>query len=107
MLIDIAWVVVAMVGVDKIARQRLLKFLWLLPVMPLYRMVVFWFRIAGFLYAVAEPGTWRVPDLGEQIQQGLGNLSFAVHGFLSRLPIKMPSLQEKFVGRHPTNRNKN
>jgi biofilm PGA synthesis N-glycosyltransferase PgaC len=107
MLIDMAWVVVAMIGVDKRARQRLLRFLWLLPAMPLYRMVVFWFRIAGFLYAVAEPGTWRVPDLWEQLQQGLGNLSYAIAALLARLPVKMPSLQEKLVGKHPSNRNMN
>jgi hypothetical protein len=60
MLIDLAWVGVAWLGVDRQARQRLASFLWLIPAMPFYRMIVFWFRIAGFLHAVAEPGTWRV-----------------------------------------------
>lgn len=74
LLIDIAWVFVAWLGVDKLARQRLLDFVWHLPVMPFYRMVVFWFRISGFLHAIAEPGTWRVQDPLVQLKQGLTEL---------------------------------
>jgi len=106
MLIDLAWVAVAWLGVDRPARQRLLNFLWLIPVMPFYRMVVFWFRISGFLHAVAEPGTWRVQDPLVQIEQGLADLSFSIGDALDRLPVKIPLLQERFGVRNSSDRKK-
>jgi putative glycosyltransferase (exosortase G-associated) len=71
LLIDALWLVVAWLGVNEKARQRLAHAWWLLPIMPLYRMVIFWFRFAGFLYAVAEPGAWRVRDPLTLIRQGI------------------------------------
>lgn len=106
MLIDIAWVAVAWLGVDRQARKRLLNFLWLIPAMPFYRMVVFWFRIAGFLHAVAEPGTWRVQDPLVQLEQGVENLRFLIWDALNGLPVKIPILQERFGGRNPADRKK-
>lgn len=106
MLIDLAWVAVAWLGVDRLARQRLLSFLWLLPAMPFYRMVVFWFRISGFLHAVAEPGTWRVQDPLVQLEQGLVDLSYSVGDALDRLPVKIPILQERFGVRNSSDRKK-
>lgn len=103
MLIDIAWVAVAWLGVDRQARKRLSSFLWLIPAMPFYRMVVFWFRIAGFLHAVAEPGTWRVQDPLVQLEQGVENLSILIRDAINGLPVKIPILQEKFWGRNPAN----
>lgn len=85
LLADMAWVCVAWLGVDKPARQRLLNFLWLLPAMPFYRMVVFWFRISGFLHAIAEPGTWRVQDPLVQIRQGLADLDQSMGNIFGRL----------------------
>lgn len=96
MLIDLAWVGVAWLGVNRPARQRLLNFLWLLPIMPFYRMIIFWFRIAGFLHAIAEPGAWRVQDPLVQLQQGLFDLNQLTGNFLGRLPGTIAVLQEKF-----------
>jgi biofilm PGA synthesis N-glycosyltransferase PgaC len=86
LLIDLAWVGVAWLGANQIARKRLQNFLWILPMMPLYRMVIFWFRIGGFLHAVAEPGAWKVQDPIAQIRAGLGNLGEIVDGYLGRYP---------------------
>jgi len=74
--------------------------------MPLYRMVVFWFRISGFLHAVAEPGTWRVQDPLVQLEQGVENLRFLIWDALNGLPVKIPILQERFGGRNPADRKK-
>jgi poly-beta-1,6-N-acetyl-D-glucosamine synthase len=74
LLIDLLWVSVAWHGSDETARRRLGRFWWLLPAMPLYRMVVFWFRFSGFLHAVAEPGTWRVQDPLQQVAHGFSQL---------------------------------
>jgi hypothetical protein len=105
MLIDLAWVSVAWLGVNHNTRQRLISFLWLIPVMPFYRMVVFWFRISGFLHAVAEPGTWRVQDPLVQLEQGVANLRDYIGNALDRSPVKIPVLQERFGGRNPADRN--
>jgi putative glycosyltransferase (exosortase G-associated) len=106
MLIDVAWVAVAWLGIDHPARKRLLSFLWLIPAMPFYRMVVFWFRISGFLHAVAEPGTWRVQDPLVQLEQGLFDLKFKIGDALDRLPVKVPVLQERFGVRNSSDRKK-
>lgn len=74
LLIDLLWVIVAWLGTQSPAHRRLRRIGWLLPAMPLYRMVVFWFRFSGFLHAVAEPGTWRVQDPLTQVRQGLARL---------------------------------
>jgi len=74
LLIDLAWIGVAWTGTNAAAQSRLYRFWWLLPLMPLYRMIIFWFRFSGFLNAVAEPGTWRVQDPIDQIVNGLHEL---------------------------------
>jgi len=42
--------------------------------MPAYRMMIFWFRFAGFLHAVAEQGTCRVKDHMALARQGIEEL---------------------------------
>lgn len=74
MAIDAVWLFLAWIGTDERARRRLQETWWLLPILPLYRMLVFWFRFSGFLYAVAEGGTWRVENPVTQIQTGLRDL---------------------------------
>ena len=94
-LIDLAWVCVAWIGVNRPARGRLINFLWLIPIMPFYRMIIFWFRISGFLHAVAEPGAWRVQDPLVLLQQGLFDLNQSTGNILGRLPGTISILQEK------------
>ncbi|NUM43667.1 MAG: putative glycosyltransferase, exosortase G system-associated [Anaerolineales bacterium] len=70
MLIDILWVVVALYYANQLARQRLAYTWWVIPLLPLYRIIVFWFRFSGFLHAIAETGTWRVSDPWVQVKAG-------------------------------------
>ena len=70
MLIDILWVGVAALGSTPSVRRRLRQSWWLFGIMPLYRMLIFWFRFSGFLSAVAEPGVWRVQDPIKRSEQG-------------------------------------
>jgi poly-beta-1,6-N-acetyl-D-glucosamine synthase len=72
--IDLLWLFVAWLDADENARGRLTGNLWMTLVMPLYRMLVFWFRMSGFLHSVAEPGSWRVKDPVSQAQDGLADL---------------------------------
>ncbi len=69
--IDVLWVVTAWAGIDAAGRQRVRATLWALPILPLYRMFIFWFRFSGFLHASAETGSWRVRDPLEQVRSGL------------------------------------
>lgn len=69
LLIDALWVAAALVAAPHALRGRSADLAWAIPLMPLYRMLVFWFRLAGFLYAVAEPGAWRVQDPLTQIRE--------------------------------------
>jgi hypothetical protein len=96
MLVDLAWICVAWLGVGETARRRLLNFLWILPAMPLYRMVIFWFRIAGFLHAIAEPGAWRVQDPVVQAQRGFADLRLSTARILGNLLLNNSEFREKF-----------
>ncbi len=56
------WVLVTYLVSEPEARRRLRRSWWLFLATPVYRFVVFWFRLAGFLAAQAEPPSWRVVD---------------------------------------------
>jgi putative glycosyltransferase (exosortase G-associated) len=74
LLIDLVWILVAMLGTGDSERFRLRKTFYLLPILPLYRMMIFWFRFSGFLLAIAEPGKWRVADPISQIRRAVDDL---------------------------------
>lgn len=83
--IDAVWLILAWIGTDEQAQRRLKETWWLLPILPLYRMLVFWFRFSGFLYAVAEGGTWRVENPLTQIQDGLRDLYCRLRSLYRRI----------------------
>lgn len=87
LVVDVAWTGVAWLDANAFARRRLKQLWWALFLMPLYRMLVFWFRVSGFLHAVAEPGTWRVTDPVSQVFHGLHDMrrrtAHAYHTILS------------------------
>jgi hypothetical protein len=72
--IDLLWVIAALYYANQLARQRLVYTWWVIPILPLYRIVVFWFRLSGFLHAVAEAGTWRVADPFDQVRDGFKDM---------------------------------
>ena len=80
LLLDAGWVAAAWLGVGAETRRRIGRELLLLPLLPLYRALVFWFRLAGFLYAAAEPGAWRVEDPVTQTRAALADLRRRVRG---------------------------
>ena len=85
LLVDLAWVGVAWLGTNAEARRRLRQIWWLLPALPLYRMLIFWFRFSGFLHAVAEPGVWRAPNPVEQLRRAYAQLIEQGRNLLERL----------------------
>jgi hypothetical protein len=84
LLIDLLWMLVSWVDVGAEARAFLRGNKWIVVAMPVYRMLVFWFRMSGFLYAVAEPGSWRVKDPVTQTRDAMFDLISNLQKFFSR-----------------------
>jgi biofilm PGA synthesis N-glycosyltransferase PgaC len=82
--IDLLWLLVAWLDADEYARGRLTDHLWMILVMPLYRMIVFWFRMSGFLHAMAEPGSWRVKDPVTQACDGMTDFASRIRQVFKR-----------------------
>ncbi|HWQ12745.1 MAG TPA: glycosyltransferase [Roseiflexaceae bacterium] len=82
--IDGLWLAGGWVHVDRAARGHLRAVLPPLVLLPLYRMLIFWFRLSGFLHAVAEPGAWRVQDPVTQVRVGLASLRYQARATLRR-----------------------
>jgi poly-beta-1,6-N-acetyl-D-glucosamine synthase len=74
LLIEFLWFVAAGVFAQPATRRRILNHWYEIPLMPFYRILVFFFRFSGFLYALSEPGTWGVPDPGEQVRYGIRDI---------------------------------
>jgi biofilm PGA synthesis N-glycosyltransferase PgaC len=51
-------------------RRWLRTVAWAPLVMPAYRFMVYWFRLAGLLHAVAEPQRWHTLPFGPRAQSG-------------------------------------
>jgi putative glycosyltransferase (exosortase G-associated) len=69
--IDLLWAGVAWLDANPAARRRLVSSAGLLLALPIYRMLIFWFRFSGFLHAIAEQGAWQVQDPLALTRQGL------------------------------------
>jgi len=48
-------------------KDELRKIWWIIFFMPLYRYLVYWFRLAGIIIALTEPGSWKVDNPVKQI----------------------------------------
>jgi len=59
-LVEVAWTAVCYLLGDGATRRRVQDCAWAALAMPLYRFAIFWFRMDGFLRALAEPPIWRV-----------------------------------------------
>lgn len=55
-------------------RQLFWRDWWVIPLMPIYRYVVYWFRFAGILQTVTEPAQWRIQDPFTQVKEAASRL---------------------------------
>jgi putative glycosyltransferase (exosortase G-associated) len=60
--LDCLWVCAGFISLPAQDRRSLLGNAVALPALPIYRLIVYWYRVAGLVHAVAEPGVWRVED---------------------------------------------
>ena len=49
-------------------RKELRKILWIIPFMPFYRYLVYWFRLAGIIAALTEERSWKTQNPVQQLQ---------------------------------------
>jgi hypothetical protein len=69
--IELIWVVAAWQYANKPTRKRILESWYYLPLMPVYRLMVFVFRVAGFINVINEPSSWNVGNPIDQIREGI------------------------------------
>jgi len=83
-------VIASTVVADPLTRRRILKKLPLVFLMPIYRVMVFFFRFSGFLIALSEQGAWRVENPIEQTRQGWKAARAWLRGIFRREPPAQP-----------------
>jgi biofilm PGA synthesis N-glycosyltransferase PgaC len=91
LFIELLWYLTALLYADREIRQRIRGNLPVLLLMPFFRVLVFFFRFSGFLYAISEKGTWGVSDPIGQVRMGLGEVGAQGRQLLQRI----------FPPRHP------
>jgi hypothetical protein len=84
--VELAWFGAAYLFADQDIRKRVLANWFYIPLMPVYRITVFFFRFSGFLHVITEPRTWRVADPVAQVRAGLADIRF-----------RLAALQKKWV----------
>lgn len=83
--VEIAWAMAAYAFADD-TTQAYVRRIWpTIFIMPLYRVMIFFFRFSGFLITLTEPGTWRITNPVWQIQAGLMDLNLHLRLFLRSL----------------------
>ncbi|GAP07145.1 MAG TPA: putative glycosyltransferase, exosortase G system-associated [Anaerolinea thermolimosa] len=83
--VEAAWAVAAYAFADTSTRAYVRRIWPTIFLMPLYRMMIFFFRFSGFLITLTEPGTWRITSPIWQIQAGLMDLNLRLRIFLRSL----------------------
>ncbi|MCB2178839.1 putative glycosyltransferase, exosortase G system-associated [bacterium] len=74
LLVEVLWVATAWVYTEPKIRRRVEKHLYALPFLPVYRIIVFLFRVAGFINVMKEPFQWHIPNPLEQTRAGLEDI---------------------------------
>ena len=89
LMVDIIWWLTAAVYAKKDVRKRILDSFRLIPLMPIFRIITFIFRVSGFIYAINESFSWTVMNPIEQletlwhdIQAGIETIQTRVKSFL-------------------------
>lgn len=67
LLLDIFYFFVAYRGADKTFRKELSKIRWIIFVLPFYRYLIYWFRLAGNIQVLTETKSWKVQNPIQQL----------------------------------------
>jgi len=85
LMLETTWAGAAYAFADDQTRTHVRRIWPSVFLMPLYRVMIFFFRFSGFLIALTEPGTWRITSPLWQIQAGLMDLRLRWRLFLRSL----------------------
>jgi len=67
-------------------RRRIRHDLPVLPLLPLYRQLLYWFRLSGMFYSLTEPGTWAVESPLAQTRRAFRQTVARLRSFITRFP---------------------
>ena len=70
-LLDVLYFCVAYKGADSLYRKELYSVRWVVIILPLYRYMLYWFRMAGNIQVLAEGKSWKTQNPIEQIINAL------------------------------------
>jgi len=65
---------------DKDTRKQVEKTLYWCIILPAFRFVTFYFRMAGYLIALTEPAKWQVPGMMSELKNGVNGVKNGVNG---------------------------
>lgn len=85
LLLDAVWIGAAYIFADEATRKAVRERLLVLPLLPFYRVMLFFFRFSGFLLVMAEPGSWGVTNPVAQVVYGWQDVRELARGLWLRL----------------------
>ena len=71
LLVEFFWFGTAYLYAVPEIRAMLKENFLFIPLMPLYRILIFFFRVSGFIYAIKEPFSWKVSDPFQQTRDAI------------------------------------
>ncbi|MCL4441261.1 MAG: glycosyltransferase [Firmicutes bacterium] len=71
MILDGSYFLVAYRSVDKDFRKELKKIWWIIFILPFYRYLSYWFRMAGIILGMTEQKSWKVENPVSQLKDAL------------------------------------
>jgi putative glycosyltransferase (exosortase G-associated) len=74
LFIELIWITTAYLYAVPTVRTQIKEYLLMIPLMPIYRIIIFLFRVSGFIYAINEPFSWAVPNPIHQLGDALNDL---------------------------------
>lgn len=70
-VLDFLYFIIAYTSSAEDYRKELKRIWWVVFFLPVYRFATYWFRLAGIILAMSEPGSWRVENPVIQVRQSL------------------------------------
>lgn len=80
-LLDLLYFFIAFKGSPETYKSQLKKIWWVVFFMPVYRFSTYWFRLAGIILTMSEPGSWKVENPFDQLKKAFSS----IFGWIIRL----------------------
>ncbi|HBV96877.1 MAG: hypothetical protein JL50_15150 [Peptococcaceae bacterium BICA1-7] len=87
-MLDLLYLTVAYAGSSIEIRKGLKKIWWVVFFLPFFRYLTYWFRFAGIILTMTEPGTWRTENPFTQTKKAIkSNIYFIREKLLQKKDI--------------------